>query len=45
MECVVNNDQIMAILRAMSLSQAQSIPETLLYEVLEDARLLVNTLN
>ena len=41
---VVNHDQIMAILRAMSLSQAQSIPETLLYEVLEDARLLVNAL-
>ncbi len=38
---VVNNEQIMAILRAMSLSQAQTIPDTLLYEVLEDARSLV----
>lgn len=40
---IVNNEQVTAILRAMSLSQAQTIPDTLLYEVLEDARSLVNT--
>jgi len=38
---IVNNEQVTAILRAMSLTQAQTIPETLLYEVLEDARSLV----
>jgi len=40
---VVNNEQIVAILRAMSLGQAQTIPEVLLYEVLEDTRSLVNS--
>jgi len=38
---IVNNEQITAILRAMSLAQADNIPETLLFEVLEDARSLV----
>jgi SNF2 family DNA or RNA helicase len=35
----INNEQAMAILRAMTLSQAPSVPESLLYEVLEDVRL------
>lgn len=35
----INNEQAMAILRAMTLSQAPSVPESLLYEVLEDTRL------